>query len=189
MAMKPKILLCLALVLSGGFFGCKTACIRESGAVTDGLQISLHVFTRGNSTAMKFNILFVNRGTNDVVLNLGTMLANGKYLLPDKIHLIVTDKNGKVRNFDFYDKRFAAVAGRADPYVVPLRAGSTYSVRLDAQQFSSPVTMEWGIKSEPESISAQFEGGGTEFINSDMAAIKLMNFWKGKLQSNAVFIK
>jgi hypothetical protein len=46
------------------------------------------------------------------------------------------------------------------------------------------------LKLEPGryEISAQFQGDGAEHVNSDMQGMKLMDFWKGKLQSNVVAI-
>lgn len=42
-----------------------------------------------------FRVTLENVGDKDAVLNLGIMLANGKVLLPDAIHLILIDSRGK----------------------------------------------------------------------------------------------
>jgi len=38
-------------------------------------------------------------------------------------------------------------------------------------------------------LTAQFEGSGAKHINLDMPAIKLMNFWLGKVQSNILVLE
>ncbi len=103
-------------------------------------------------------------------LNLGEMLANGRFLIPGKIHLIVTDSGGKPGEFIFADRRFAGLAGRMDDYVVPLRSGSTYTLELRLDQFVSPTTGdEFKLKPGRYEISVQFRGTGADNINGDMA--------------------
>jgi hypothetical protein len=42
------------------------------------------------------------------------MLAKGKVQLPARIHLRLWDGSGKIRELDFADKRYGAIAGRVD---------------------------------------------------------------------------
>jgi hypothetical protein len=156
------------------------------GVTTQGLQMSLSDTGQGKPGEPEFQVAFRNVGQQDVVLNLGMMLANGKVLLPDKIRLKLTDAAGKTRELHFSDKRYPGVAGRVDDYLVPLRAGSVYSLRLPLDQFWSPSTQEFTLKLPPGKYqaSAQFQGSGAATSNDDMPGIKLMNFWKGKLTSN-----
>jgi len=193
--MNPKLILCLALVLSGTLLGCSTTPrhsveSRQWGLTTNGLQMSLSVLADGNREDPEFEVAFRNMGEQDVSLNLGIMLANGKVQLPDKIHLSLMDGSGRSRDLHFSDKRYASVSGRVDAYVVPLRAGSTYTLKLRLDQFWLPDTEEFRLKLKPGryQVSAQFQGVGAETSNPDMAGVELMNFWKGKLQSNVVVI-
>jgi len=190
-----KVLLCFALVLSGALLGCSTTArhsseSRQSGLATNGLQMFLSVLAAGDREDPEFEIVFRNMGEYDVSLNLGIMLANGKVQLPDKIHLQLVDGSGKSRELDFSDKRYPGIAGRVDDYVVPLRAGSIYTLKLRLDQFWSPGTEEFELKLKPGryEVSARFQGDGATTGNPDMAGMKLMNYWKGKLQSNVVVI-
>ena len=190
-----KVLLCFALVLSSGLASCSTTTrhsieSRQWGAATNGLQLSLTVLTTGKRDDPEFEITLRNMGEQDVSLNLGRMLANGKVQLPSKIHLQIVDGSGKNRELDFSDKRYGAIGGRMDDYVVPLRTGSTYTLKLRLDQFWSPNTGEFELKLKPGhyEISAQFQGDSAETSNPDMAGMKLMHFWKGNLQSNPVLI-
>jgi hypothetical protein len=103
----------------------------------------------------------------------------------------VTDASGKTRNLKFFDQRYPGVAGRVDDYLVPLRVGSSYTLKLSLDQFWSPDTKEFEMKFFPGEyqITAQFEGGGAKTSNLDLPGIKLMNFWLGNLQSNIVVVK
>jgi hypothetical protein len=83
------------------------------------------------------------------------------------------------------------VAGRLDDYVVPLRAGSTYTLQLSLNQFWCQETKEFSIPllSGKNYLTAQFEGSGANAINLDMSGIKLMNFWLGKVESNTLMVR
>jgi hypothetical protein len=194
--MKFKLILCFALVLSGGLSGCKTGGTRDSrgnqqsGAVTDGLQMSLSVSKSSNPDDPEFEVAIRNVGEKDVTLNLGIMLANGKVQLPEKIRLNLADKSGKTRELFFSDKRFASISGRVDDYVVPLRSGAAYTFKLRLDQFWSPGTQEFEmkLKSARYEMSAQIQADGPGHFNTDMEGMKLMNYWKGKLESNTVVI-
>lgn len=132
-----------------------------------------------------------NVGNQDVIVNLGSMMANGKVQLPDNITLNFNDARGRERKFKFGDKKHPIVAGRLDDYIVPLRAGSTYTLRFTLDQFWSHDTSEFEVRLLPgkNQLSAEFEGGGARLVNLDMPGIKLMNFWTGKVQSNTLSIE
>jgi hypothetical protein len=142
----------------------------------------------GNVDVPKFQVAVRNLGARDVVLNLGIMLANGKVQLPDRIRLNLTDAEGRTRELRFIDP---AIAGRVDDYVVPLRVGSTYTVTFGLDQFWPPDAKDFQLRSPSGKyqIVAQFEGGGAKASNLDMPGMKLMNFWMGKLQSNALAVE
>ena len=160
------------------------------GAPVDGLQMSISAGDSSNVDVPKFQVAMRNLGRRDVVLNLGIMLANGKVQLPDRIRLNLTDASGRTQELRFFDKRYPAIAGRVDDYVVPLRIGSTYTVTFDLDQFWSPDTKDFQLRlpSGKYQIAAQFEGVGAKTSNLDMPGMKVMNFWMGKLQSNALAV-
>jgi len=119
------------------------------------------------------------------------MLSNGKVQLPDNITLNFTDAEGKTRRFQFADKKHSGVAGRVDDYVVPLRTGSLYTLKLRLDEFWCHETTEFGISLLPgkNRLTAQFEGSGARHLNLDLPALKLMNFWLGKIQSNILTLE
>jgi hypothetical protein len=161
------------------------------GPLADGLQLSLSTVESARRDVPELQVAFRNAGDRDVTLNLGYMLANGKEQVPDKIKLDFTDGEGKTRTFKFFDKQHGGIAGRVDDYVVPLRSGSMYTLRLTIDQFWCHETKEFELKLRPgrNQFTARFEGAGTEGVNLDMPGMKLMNFWLGKVQSNTLAVE
>lgn len=186
-----RISLFLSLFLASGASRDRSIESLQWGPPVHGLQMSILAADSGNADAPEFQVALRNVGGQDVTLNLGLMLANGKVQLPQRISLNFTDASGRMRGLRFFDKRYPAVAGRLDDYVVPLRAGSVYTLKFKLDQFVSPDNKEFGLKSLPGAyqVVAQFEGSGAQTDNLDMPGIRLMNFWKGKLQSNALAIE
>jgi hypothetical protein len=161
------------------------------GTTVDGLQMSISVADSHEANVPEFEVSLRNVGEQDVTLNLGTMLANGKAQLPQSISLIFTDGSGKMRRFRFAHPKYRFVAGRVDDYIVPLRVDSIYALKLRGDQFWSPESKDYGLKLSPGKyhIVAEFEGRGATRINLDMPGIKLMNFWQGRLQSNVIAVE
>jgi hypothetical protein len=158
------------------------------GQPSDGVQMSL---SSPEPNSAELQVAFRNIGKRDLVLNLGSMLANGKVQLPDYISLNFTDAQGKTRQFKFADKKHSFVAGRVDDYIVPLRVGSTYTLKLTLDQFWCHETKEFEITllSGKNRLTAEYQGSEAKLVNLDMPAIKLMNFWLGKVESNTLIIE
>jgi hypothetical protein len=187
------ICFCLSasLVLSSASSRGQSIESQQWGPAVDGLQMSLSATDFRKGDGPELQLAFRNAGDHDVTLNLGSMLANGKVQLPDNIGLSFTDDQAKTRKFRFADKKHSFVAGRVDDYVVPLRVGSIYTLRLTMDQFWCHETREFEVKLllGRNQLTAEFEGGGARLVNLDMPAIKLMNFWTGKVQSNILTIE
>ena len=181
----------LTLLMSSASSRSQSSGSLQWGVPVDGLQISISAADSQNLDVPEFQVALRNAGKQDVTLNLGLMLANGKVQLPQNISLSVTDASGKTRKLKFFDRRYPAIAGRVDDYVVPLRAGSSYTLKLSLDQFWSPSTKEFELSSSPRSyqISAQFDGSGAKTGNLDVPGIKLMNFWLGNVQSNIIIVE
>lgn len=145
----------------------------------DGVRMSLSILRTNRET--EFEVAFKNAGQEDVYLNLGEMLANGKIQVPNRVHLELKDENGNTWRHFF---PLSGVAGRVDDYVVPLRTGSTYAFTVPLGEFLSADNQrhESDLKPGQYNVSAKFEGTGAQAVNLDMQGIKLMNFWKGKLE-------
>ncbi len=89
------------------------------------------------------------------------------------------------RELHFSDKRYPGVAGRVDDYVVPLRAGSTYTLKLRLNDFWCPKSKEFSLELKPgkHGVRAEFTGNKPQHVNSGSEAVPFMPFWTGKLKS------
>ena len=176
--------ICFLIFLSSASASRRTEIVQWGQPVGD-LQMSLA------STDSNLQVALRNIGDRDVTLNLGAIMANGKVQLPSNISLNFTDAQGKTRRFKFADKRYPGVAGRLDDYIVPLRAGSTYTLQFTLDQFWCDETREFSIKLLPGKnyLTVRFEGTGAKLVNLDMPAIKLMNFWLGRVESNTLLLE
>jgi hypothetical protein len=66
-----------------------------------------------------------NPGNQDLVLNLGIELANGANQYPDAVSYTLTTPDGRVLHLESMEP--GSIAGRVDPFIVPLPAGAMFS--------------------------------------------------------------
>lgn len=114
-----------------------------------------------NSGDTAFQVTFENLGNTDLLLNMGFMLANGQKQEPVAMSLIIAREGESPMEWQYAVKY--GVGGRLDDYLVPLRAGSTYSLRLSLTQFWSANLKDFALpslRSGSYRIRAQFNGGG-----------------------------
>jgi len=159
------------------------------GPVTGGLSIGVSIgFAEGQSNRAPLEISLKNNFEKDFVVNLGTMLANGKVMFPEAVRLIVVDPMGTSRELHFFDRRYPAIAGYVDDFIVALRGGATYTFTVWTDQYWSPATKEIPLKwvRGVHRISARFDGRGASHVNGDMSGVKFLNFWIGSTNSGAV---
>lgn len=184
-----SILLINFLLLDGSL-----AVLRQNpqswGEVVGGLQMSIHLDPAAGThpRVPKFRVEMRNAAKNDLVLNLGTMLANGRKQYPNAVRLVLTDARGKTLRLDLREP--AGIAGRLDPLVLPISAGAAYSIPVDLDNYWAAASNEFDYKLKPGSYSldAEFTGKpvGQEEANLDMKGIALMPYWTGMVTSNRV---
>jgi len=153
------------------------------GAALNGLQLRIIPVTSGSGLPadVKLDVALENVGGSDFVLNLGTMLANAKVMWPDAIRLMLTDASGQRRELRF-SSRTGGVAGRIDDYIVALRAGSTYTVRVSLDDYLRDSAAK--LANGRHKIAAQFLGRRASGVNVDMQGVALLSFWTGIAHSN-----
>jgi hypothetical protein len=134
----------------------------------------------------KFRLAIQNPAHADLILNLGTMLANGKKLYPDAITLLVTDANGKGREFTMIGP--GAIAGRVDPFVLPLPAQAALSLPINLKEYWAAKSREWEYKFSGSYSIEAYVGRAVpyESANLDMKGFSAMPYWVGTVASNTV---
>ncbi|MBO0798321.1 MAG: hypothetical protein J2P31_05820 [Blastocatellia bacterium] len=161
------------------------------GEPNQGVRMSLSLL-EPQGVNSEIYIAFENIGERDTVLYLGDMLGNGARLLPQAIRLVVTDEHNRSTEFRFFNRRYPAAIGRLDPYLVPLRVGSIYTLKLNLGDFwLSGIDLQSYLSPGRYRISARFEGRGVgEQITADSTWVGMVRVWKGQLQTNeAEFVK
>ncbi len=161
-----------------------TAGAQASAEVVNGLQMSIRLDKAASAAIPGFRVDLHNAGESAVVLNLGVMLANGRRQHPNALVLTITDSHGKSRQFNLREPY--VVIGRMDPLVVPLPAGSTFSLPVDLHNYWAAASQEFDYKLTPGTytIGVQFPGKGVSSVNSDVEGLALMPYWTGTLTSN-----
>jgi RNA polymerase sigma factor (sigma-70 family) len=148
------------------------------GPPHDGLRLGI----AGTKDRQLF-VALENLGTEDRVVNLGMMLANGKKQYPAALKPTLMDARG---NTYVLGQALPGVAGRVDPMVVPLSAGGRYTVRISLAEW---VELN-GVRKMPGAglfrATAAFEGKAVKQTNADSAGLALMPYWTGTLRSGQV---
>jgi len=185
------IVLCCAAALVAGTYVRQTpfAITADWGAPHAGLRMAISSPTTATETRRgpQFIVAIQNVGESDFIVNLGYMISNGTVMLPEAVRLVLADPQGTTRELEYFDRRYPGIAGRVDDFVVALRAGSSYTIRVSLDHYWSRATKEFGIKLARGHyrIEASLDGQGARHTNLDTPGIGLLNFWKGQLRSNS----
>jgi hypothetical protein len=150
------------------------------------MSVRLDAAAVGESKIPKFRVDLQNTGEGDLTLNLGIALANGRKQYPKDIVLLLTDSQGKARQFELREPTY--IAGRVDPLVVPLPVGSTFSIPVNLEKYWAAASNEFEYKLKPGIyfLEAQFSGRGVtqQQANLDVKGLALMPYWTGSITSN-----
>ncbi len=146
------------------------------------LQAAFRVLPNDTSCPT-FEVELSNIGNHDLVLNLGMMLGNGRRQYADAIHLVLRDTQNSIEVLDL--KGPPVVAGRVDPFVVPLPKGARIILPINLVDFWAPKQKRIDIQLKPGRyyLTAEYRGQGVELSNLDMPGIKLMPYWLGIVDS------
>jgi hypothetical protein len=161
-----------------------------AGKPVDGLQVRLHLprAEKGEKPPRHFQVTIENAGDRDLNVKLGFSLNNGRSHYPGALKLNVHKAGEKPRTFD-YTNHMGGVAGRVDPFVVPLPAGASYTLRCSFDDFVDPHTLiPIDLKAKYKFIAAELVGEAIteDEVNLDTKGIALIPAWEGKARSNEV---
>lgn len=130
---------------------------------------------------LSFLVTLENVGEKDRILNLGYFNANGRRQIPDAIVFFLTDSSEQSKEGHVF---YWSISMRLDDYVVPLRAGSLYSLIINMDQilWAGDQVPKPGLNSGDYHIRAEFRGTGAGHTSLDDST-SLMKFWMGVLRS------
>jgi hypothetical protein len=164
------------------------------GEPRNGLRLAIMGWQAPAPNTSKANLALAleNVGTDDLVLNLGMMLANGKRQFPSALRLILTDVADKTRVLRLHHK-VPGIAGRVDPFVVPLAASCRYTIPclLDDYLEDDLVLPPAPVPPGRYRIKAEFDGRGVgpNDTNNDVTGLALMRYWTGVVASGELQIE
>ena len=132
------LLLCLALIF---LVVSQPRCLfgqrgQEWGKPVNGLQLSLFPAhgSPASSRGFQFRVEIRNVGSNDLLLKLGGMLANGQRQYPNALSLLITNPTGETIECGFPGP--FAVAGWVGPFIVPLPAEASFVLPVDLEKWT-----------------------------------------------------
>jgi hypothetical protein len=157
------------------------------GKAVGGLRIRLQLpaADKGEKLPPQCEVVLENVGDSDLNVKLGFSLANGKSHHPAALRLLARSKESKPRTLTYAG--VPGVAGRVDPFVLPLPAGSSYTLRC---AFAKYVDSETGARidltAKDYRVAAELLGEAVTETNLDVRGLALMPCWQGKARSNEV---
>ncbi len=142
------------------------------------LQLSLSC---GRTPELAFRLTIQNVSSTPAAAVIGLILANDKKYLLSPASLIVTRPGESDITLPYMDVTVVAIVGRADPWLVMLPAGASYSVSVPAQDFrSSPDLNDF---TRPAKVQVRLTTEEIGHTNSDMQGLKFVHVWVGTLVS------
>jgi len=135
-----------------------------------------------------FRVELENSGIQDLVLDLGMELANGREQYVDALKYTLTTPDGRVLHLESLGP--AMIAGRVDPLIVPLPSGASYSFLVDLDECWAPKEKMFNLHFVPGSytLGAEYTGravSGPE-ANLDVKGIALMRYWVGTVTATPI---
>jgi hypothetical protein len=147
------------------------------GPATQGLQLAISPVHKTWTVEddPEFQVSFRNSGTDDLFLNLGLTLANGRSHHPVAVSLVLVEPGG--HSLELKLKEPAYVAGRIDDYAVRVPTLAVHVLAFRLSEFYGPKLPKGRYR-----ISARFRGRGATISNigQDWTG---WNFWQGTLES------
>lgn len=182
----------LLVVLPGTVFLAGSASVPSGDAVAwgkahEGLRIGIYSVqpTQAGQDQREFRVVLENVGENDLVLNVGLMLGNGRSQKPEAIRLLITDPEGRLR--ELHPQPYI-VGGRVDPMLVPLPAGASYTIRCTLAQYVLGIgkSLESAARLKPGAyrVRADYDPKrGCEFDKWDVMSLVSACHWAGTVHS------
>jgi hypothetical protein len=149
------------------------------------IRLQLPAAKRGEKLPPRCEVTLENVGDGDLNVKLGWSLANGKSHYPTALRLHALSKGNKTRTLIY--AALPGAAGRVDPFVVPLPAGSRYTFRCTFEKYADSETGERiDLTAKDYRIVAELLGEAVTNTNRDVQGLALMPCWQGKVRSNEV---
>ena len=157
------------------FAGSSVAQGQYGGASTrsiDGLRISIHLdqTQSADSSHPKFQIELRNAGHKNLLLNLGTLVLDGRGEYPTAISLILTTPEGHRLSLVKYRKNTDA---ESQPFFLPLPVDSSFSIPVDLADYRAVGSNgSYELRPGTYSIVAEFIGSTRAAENFPLSPLR-----------------
>ena len=180
--------------------GCFLACVNvtlgaagdtpKGGQPLNGLCLRLEVPASSDpkKPPEHFSIVVENVSNRDLNVRLGYSLNNGRSHHPDSLALIARAGGEAPRRLIYFDGR-GGIGGRVDPFVVPLPAGASYTLRCPFKNFVDPESLRpIDLKARDYRITASLTGKPVteNDVTLDTLGQTMIPCWQGAIHSNEV---
>jgi hypothetical protein len=181
----PK--LCFVLAIGTAIVSVPAAAV-QNGPSQSNLNAKLIALPSGGTAVPTFEIELRNSGSQDLILNLGIMLANGKQQFADAIHLSIREGGPGTQTLDLDLKGPPYVAGRIDPFIVPLPKGGSMTLPINLSDYWIPKQKLHEVHLKPGRyyLSAEYRGENIQMPNLDMKGMGLMTYWLGRATAREI---
>jgi len=136
-----------------------------------------------DAASPEVEFVFKNGRQQDSTINLGMMLANGETMFPSAVVLTDTDVTGRTRTLKLEP---GSVHGRVDDFLVPLRKGSSYSMRFQLSEFFGSGGRSTLLSPGKHRFQAKLVSETVKYLNSSNEDARFLKVWAGTLESNVV---
>ena len=157
------------------------ACAGTVFAQADPLRLVLACSQQSELT-LRFTIRNVRVAPTAVVI--GTILGNDQKYLPDSLMMTVRRAGVPDTKLTYVDRSVAVIAGRLDPWLIPLPPSASYSVVVPARNFRLTPNLEEEPFSAPADLQLNLTTREIGRPNGDVQGLSLIHVWLGTLTSD-----
>ena len=147
------------------------------------MQVELKVRCQLSAGSPALRITLLNGSTTDTAIVLGTSIGNGRWYVADSV--VVEVRRGQEGRVEEYRPGGGppAIAGRIDPWIVPLPAGSEFSLTLPIVRLSSQKGDSLSLGTGEIFIRARVVRHPNDRFNAEMVGPGLVKVFVGELQT------
>lgn len=150
------------------------------------VEIELQCKAQANLSDLTFTLR--NPGTADTAVVLGSTLGNGSVYLAQALSIEVRFVGtSSSSTFIYFNRDHALVAGRQDPWILPLPARSEFSLTIRSEDFwLTDLNKPLSDMRDIAEINAHLTAGKIVDVSLDMPGVALTRVWIGEAQSSAL---
>jgi hypothetical protein len=184
------------LLSLGCFLACVNVALGAAGDTAKGrppvnglcLRLEVPASKDPKNPPEHFSIVVENLSNRDLNVRLGYSLNNARSHHPDSLELIARASGEAPRRLIYFDGR-GGIGGRVDPFVVPLPAGASYTLRCSFKNFVDPESLRpIDVNARDYRIAAFLTGKPVteNDVNLDTLGQTMIPCWQGTIHSNEV---